>query len=263
MTPVAKSASKHTKKLPSSVRVLYLYAISQMPSRVAPHIEAQGIDGDAPIEAVRCEDYLCWISRVSKNDFADHLNDHMHDLEWLAGAGLRHQRAIAEISSHLATLPTRFGTIFGNESSLTKHVKERKQELRLAFQRVANADEFGIKIFATSQAEASPAVKPSSGSDYLKRKAEFLRPGSNAKLDEELREFISALTKLAVAACPGGKASAGQPGLLWHGSFLVRRSDRRKFDAALKKYASAWQAARRIDCSGPWPPYSFVGKHVS
>jgi hypothetical protein len=82
------------------------------------------------------------------------------------------------------------------------------------------------------------------------------------KLDDEVMEFIAALTKLAVAASPGGKASAGQPGLVWHGSFLIRRSDRKKLEAALKKYAGSWQDERRIDCSGPWPPYSFVDEHA-
>ena len=106
------------------------------------------------------------------------------------------------------------------------------------------------------------SAKAASGADYLKRKAELLQPRTAGKLDDEVTEFIAALTKLAVAASPGGKASAGQPGLVWHGSFLIRRSDRKKLEAALKKYAGSWKDARRIDCSGPWPPYSFVEEHV-
>ncbi len=77
-----------------------------------------------------------------------------------------------------------------------------------------------------------------------------------------MQRFIAEVTKLAVAASPGGKASAGQPGLLWHASFLIRRKDRKKLESALAKYAARWKNVRRIDCSGPWPPYSFVGEHV-
>jgi len=198
---------------------------------------------------------------VSKTDFADHLSEHMQDLEWLATSGLRHQRVVADISSNTSALPARFGTVFLTEESLVQHVKERKRALRQAFERVAGADEWGIKIFALAKPKSPVATKAVSGADYLKRKAELLQPRAG-QLDEEVRRFISDLTKLAVAASPGGKASAGQPGLLWHGSFLVPRKDRKKLDSALAKYAARWKNVRRVDCSGPWPPYSFVGEHV-
>jgi hypothetical protein len=120
----------------------------------------------------------------------------------------------------------------------------------------------GDKDFALAKPKKAVAAETTSGSEYLKRKAELLQPKPSNALDDEIREFISALTKLAVASSPGGKASAGQPGLVWHGSFLIRREDRKKLEAALKKYAAKWQDARRIDWSGPWPPYSFVEEHV-
>ena len=247
---------------PAADRALYLYAISQMPKRTAEPIVAEGIDGQEKVEALRCENYVCWISRVSKEEFADRLTDNMQDLEWLAAAGLRHQRAVAEISRQSTTLPARFGTVFLSEDSLRQHVKERQKALREAFERVADADEWGIKLFEIAKPKRAEAIQAASGSDYLKKKAEMLQPRADKKLDEAGREFVAALTKLAVAAVPGGKASAGQPGLSWHGSFLIRRKDRKKLEAVLKKYASRWQGSRRIDCSGPWPPYSFVEEHA-
>jgi len=258
------STSKSVKRAKASApgRALYLYAISQMPKLAAPPVGAVGIDGLASVEALLCENYLCWISRVSKDDFADRLAEQMQDLEWLATAGLRHQRAVAAITKHVTSLPARFGTVFLSEDSLAQHVKERRSVLRAAFELVADADEWGIKIFATASPVSRPLAKAATGSEYLKRKAQLLQPRGKKKLDEEVRDFVAALTRLAVATSPGGKASAGQPGLLWHGSFLVRREDRKKLDAALKKYATRWKDTRRIDCSGPWPPYSFVGDNV-
>lgn len=256
--PAAKSTG--TKKSAAS-RALYLYAISQMPNTAAPAIAAEGIDGASPVEALRCGNYLCWVSRVPRHEFADTISDRMQDLEWLATTGLRHQRAVAEISAQLTALPARFGTVFLSEESLAQHVTGRSAAFKKAFGRVADADEWGIKIFAEPKRVVRPATKAASGSDYLKRKAELLQP-RKGQLDQEVQNFVSAITRLAVAASPGGKASAGQPGLVWHGSFLIRRADRRKLDAALKTYAAAWKDARRIDCSGPWPPYSFVGEHV-
>ena len=242
--------------------MLYLYAISQMPKAAPPNIASEAIDGAGRVEALLCGDYLCWVSRVSKNEFADQLNERMQDLEWLATAGLRHQRVVGELSTRLVTLPARFGTVFLSEESLAQHAKDRKRALRAAFERVADADEWGIKVFAIAKPMARAVAKDAGGADYLKRKAELLKPRTGKKLDTEVQNFITALTKLAVAASPGGKASAGQPGLVWHGSFLIRRKDRKKLESALAKYATSWKGTRRIDCSGPWPPYSFVGEHV-
>jgi hypothetical protein len=253
------SSSTETKREPPPV--LYLYGISKVPDSTVPRIALEGIDGSSRVETFSCHNYLCWISRVSKAEFADHLTEHMMDLEWLAAASLRHQKIVSNIADKLAILPARFGTVFLSEDSLAAHVKKRKRSIGTAFERVAEADEWGIKVFATASPRTAIVAGATSGSDYLKRKAQLLQPRSGKKLDTEVQEFAAELTKLAVAVSPGGKASAGQPGLLWHGAFLIRKDRRRKLDAILRKYASTWKNVRRIDCSGPWPPYSFVEEH--
>ena len=252
-----------------SNRVLYLYAISQVDgSRTAAiggsatAISSEGIDGAAPVEALSCDGFVCWVSRVSREDFADNLTVRMEDLTWLASAGLRHQRVVAEIAGKATVLPARFGTVFFSDESLAQHLKERGRELRKAFAKVSDADEWGVKVFQVAKPKISKQAAPASGAEYLKRKAEVLRPRRSTVLDEPVRELITALQKLAVAASPGGKASTGQPGLLWHGAFLVRRKDRRKLDSLLTKHARQWRDRWRIEWSGPWPPYSFVGEHV-
>jgi hypothetical protein len=203
------------------------------------------------------------VSRVPREEFADKLPVQMENLEWLAAAGLRHQRVVAEIARHITVLPARFGTMFHSLGSLAQHVRERRESLQQAFDHVADADEWGVKIFALRSAQ-NDAKKPAaaSGADYLKRKAQALQVKHTHALDEAVQEFVDSLSAVAEGASPGGKASAGQPGLIWSGSFLIRRKDRRKFDSVLREYAAKWHEQRRIDCSGPWPPYSFVGDHA-
>ena len=256
----AKSAAPRKTTRPS--RVLYLYAVTRMPRRRAPAIASEGIDGRAPVEALRSGKFLCWISRVARDDFADHLTERMQDLDWLAAAGLRHQHVVAEISQKLPALPARFGTVFLSEASLARHIAERSSALDAAFARSTDADEWGVKVFAVQTVRRRQRPAAATGAEYLKQKADLLKPRSGPKLDPEVQAFVAALNKLAVAHAPGGKASAGQPGLIWHGSFLIRRDDRGKLEALLNQYARAWDGVRRIDCSGPWPPYSFVGEHV-
>ena len=177
-----------------------------MPKRGAEPIAAEGIDGKSKVEALRCESFVCWISRVSKDEFADRLTENMQDLEWLAAAGLRHQRVVAEISQQSATLPARFGTVFLGEDSLRQHVKERKAAIGKSFARVADADEWGIKLFDIARPKRSATVAAASGSDYLKKKAEMLQPRAGKKLDEAGAGICRGLDQVGGCGQPGRKS---------------------------------------------------------
>ena len=41
---------------------------------------------------------------------------------------------------------------------------------------------------------------------------------------------------------------------------LLRRPDRKKFEAILRRFSRQWAGAKQIECTGPWPPYSFVSR---
>lgn len=245
-------------------RVLYLYAISRKPKAGLPRVTVEGIDGEAGIDAIPVHGYICWIGRVAREEFAERLAEQMENLEWLASAGLRHQRAVAAITEKVVALPARFGTVFLGEPSLNQHVRERKRALDEAFERVADADEWGVKVFrvATPRPQQSPSAAPVTGVEYLKRKAQSRQSIRGTEVDDQILSLARQLDSLAVASSPGGKASEGQPGLLWHGSFLIRRKDRKKLETLLSRFATKWHHRLRIDWSGPWPPYSFVGQHA-
>lgn len=77
---------------------------------------------------------------------------------------------------------------------------------------------------------------------------------------EELNEFQSALDEIAEDRAPAGRISSGQRGLLFQTSVLVKRSNRQRLESVLKKFSRQWAENRRIECTGPWPPYSFVSQ---
>ena len=117
-----------------------------------------------------------------------------------------------------------------------------------------------MKVFRSTQTSPSTYQEASSGTDYLKRKAQSVMPKTKEQ-DPVLVELVRSLTAISVDTAPGGKASSGQPGLSWHGSFLVQRKSATKFAAALKKFTEKSAETYRVEVSGPWPPYSFVGQH--
>ena len=245
-------------QLISDGRVLYLYGITQ--SKPRDLSELIGVDRFAPIEAVDCDGIFCWISRVSALDFEKNLASNMENLDWLAETSVAHQRVISAISRLTDILPTRFGTVFRTEESLCKHVAKRVRGLKKDFERIEGADEWGIKVF-TLQPAALPIPKVHTGKDYLKAKAALLpsrKPKSIQR--EDLTEFEQALADVATETASAGNVSRGQRGLSFQTSLLVKRTKRKKLESVLEKFAREWTRERRIECTGPWPPYSFVSR---
>jgi len=240
----------------SAARALYLYGISA-PSSERLKVRGGGIDGISAVESFEASGLDCWISRVDKHEYAEQLAANMENLDWLATTSVRHQRVVAEIASQITILPTRFGTVFLSEESLRAHVAERKQQLLQTLKKIEGTEEWGVKLFGIASVPTQmPSV--SSGSDYLRLKAAKLQPVARKELDPEVKEFIRELQGVTEDSAVSGKVSAGQRNLEWQASFLVRKSRKKEWDAVLRKYATAWQERREIECTGPWPPYSFI-----
>lgn len=239
-------------------RVLYLYGVTQ--SQPAKPVVQVGVDLQSSVEAIDTEGVTCWISRVSAEDFELSLTKNMENLDWLATASVAHQRAIQAVSQQADILPARFGTVFRDEQSLAAHIQEHLKQISRDFKRVKDADEWGIKVFAT--APTSTAVpKVSSGKEYLMAKAALLPRKKAAQIPaEELRDFENALIDIAEDSAPAGRISSGQRGLLFQTSLLVKRANRQHLESVLKQFSRKWAETRRIECTGPWPAYSFVSQ---
>ena len=236
--------------------MIYLYGVG--PAHSGPVFPASaGVDGIAPVEALPAAGMLCWVSYVDRCEFADQLSEKMDDLDWLAAASVRHQQSVADVAAHTRILPARFGTVFLNYESLEADIRQRKSLLILALKRVANADEWGVKVFRARQAAAA-TVSARSGREYLTGKAAQLESQRRRKLDPGISSLAEALKAAAVETAGAGKVSGAQPDLEWSASFLVRRKALSAFQAILKRFAPNLAPARRIEVTGPWPPYSFV-----
>lgn len=244
-------------KTATNERAIYLYAIT--PSTNSLRVLAvPGVDGLAPVEAIPCGRFVCWFSLVDSTEFGENLQNHMEDLDWLASASVRHQQTVAEVAAKSDALPARFGTVFLSVDSLLSHVREQQQGIAAALKRISGCEEWGIKVFGVQTSFVEKKDNPKSGAEYLKRKAGLMTEGRSQGSDPDIKALINALKLLSKESAPTGKVSASQPGLRWQGAFLVPRENRRKLQETLERFAAKWSAKKRIDCSGPWPPYSFV-----
>ena len=255
----SKTKTRSGKNSRSPETVLYLYGISKEAGEIP---EVEGVDAKAQVQAIASASLISWVSLVSKSEFADNLVKNMESLDWLAAVSVRHQRVVSALSEKRALLPARFGTVFLSESSLKQHIAERKASLQSDLKRIQEADEWGVKVFGELPQKSVAAQTPHSGREYLSAKAAVLQARSANAADGEIVGFVEALKQLAQELSPGGAVSSGQRGLLWHGSILLRRTDRKKLERLLARFSREWEDQRRIECTGPWPPYSFVTREA-
>lgn len=249
MVPRVKSKQSGT--------AIYLYGVSlNVPVRTP---SAAGVDGKAAVEAIKCGEFVCWASRVPRSEFGDNLAAKMEDLDWLSEASTLHHAATAAIAAGADVLPARFGTVFLSDVSLRDTIKTQAISLRADLKRIRGNEEWGIKVFAAPQpAVPVPAVR--SGKTYLQAKSATLRGVNAKKTDDEVVDFMKALAEIAVAMTEGGKISGSRRDLKFQISILAKRSQRKKLEGLLRRFAGKWRGKRTIECTGPWPPYSFVSK---
>jgi hypothetical protein len=236
--------------------VFYVYALTRGPTRAA--VALRGVDNVSPIESLRIGDYTCWISRVPALEFAGNLEQNMQNLDWLAAASIRHQEVVSAVATVAGDLlPARFATVFLTEGSLKKYVQRHEPPLAASFTRIEGCDEWGVKVYALARASAPVPAGAETGRQYLQRKSAGVQ-ARIARADAEVERLARALEEISRESTSSGSVSRGQPGMIWQRAFLIPRKSRRQMEGLLADFAERWKETRRIECTGPWPPYSFV-----
>jgi hypothetical protein len=185
----------------------------------------------------------------------------MQDLDWLAGVTTRHQQVVSVIAQAADVLPARFGIEFLNEQSLRSHVEVRQAALRADFDRIRGKEEWGVKVFALPRAPL-PQKGIRTGKAYLEAKSALVRRPAG-RSSPELEGFARALGKMADEIAEGGKFAAARRDLEFHKTLLLKRANRKKLESIMRTYSRKWKDKKRIECTGPWPPFSFVSQSES
>jgi hypothetical protein len=241
----------------SGAEVWYLYGISASGS--VPSAAQVGV-ASSPISRLDCDGLTCWISGVSAEDFEYKLADNMQNLDWIAETSVAHQRAVSTIAATVDLLPARIATIFRSQRSLSEHIRRHALTLKRDLERVKGAREWGIKVFAV-EAIVAPPAQVRSGKDYLKTKAARLPRHQKSQAGKrEAEQLARELESVAIESAAPGRVSSGQKGLAFQTTILVRRKDEKKLQAILAGFSSRWAGTWKIECTGPWPPYSFVSR---
>ncbi|HWS53142.1 MAG TPA: GvpL/GvpF family gas vesicle protein [Pyrinomonadaceae bacterium] len=261
---------------------LYVYCVGAA-GQLAPLVGEGGpeaIEDSSPLELVSAGGLAAVVSAVPLADYGEEgLAARLADATWTATRALRHERAVEHFARRAAVVPLRFGTIYLRRESVARMLEERGASLAAALARLEGRDEWGVNLFVSRGVlrgeveRVSPrlrelaeraAASPPGQAYLLRKKIEAARDDETraetrraaAEVERRLRDASDAAARLRVLkdeAAEQGEVAARL-------AFLVERARFEEFRAAAEALAADYASLGfRLELTGPWPAYNFVG----
>ncbi|THA51398.1 GvpL/GvpF family gas vesicle protein [Streptomyces sp. A1136] len=215
------------------------------------------------------------VEPVEAVDFDEEpLRAHLEDLDWLADVARAHHDVVAHVGHRTTTVPLRLATLCRGRSGVRRMLADAYEVLGEALERVTDAEEWGVKLYAqpaaqpaspdTPPAESGPGAAPApSGRDYLRRRlahrrAEADRTGEARRAAEALHQRLTGEASGAVLHPPQQQQLSQAPGQnVLNAAYLVPTAHRQAFLDRVPA-ADDLPPGVRVEVTGPWVPYSFT-----
>jgi hypothetical protein len=246
----------------------YLYAIVKASRRPSLAGAPPGVPDATPValHAVSPSLWLLTAGVPLKVYGPGTLETSLADMDWVGRAAVAHEQVVEHFARRRgATLiPMKLFTMFSTPERAVAEIAPRRRSIERVMQRVAGAEEWGLRIIRTDagRSPAVPAPSPASGAAFLAarkraRDAHHVAQQAAAAAAAEAFRALAGIAKDAVRRQERLPAGVTPP--LLDAALLVAVRDRRKFDAAARRHALACaKASAQLTLTGPWPPYNFV-----
>jgi gas vesicle protein GvpL/GvpF len=234
------------------------------------------VDGDRgvgdPFRLVRSESLAAVVAPVDLAEFDD-LDTRLNDRAWLERKALEHEEALRRVALDGPVVPLRFGAIYHELDDVEHMLVERRGELAADLERVRGNVELGVKGFVDRRRleelltrERSGASAASPGRAYLERRQaeQDVAAETREMLADVARSVHERLLERSVAGVlsrPHSRELSGRADdMFLNAAYLVPAGD-----DSLRGEAAALGPAYAplpvsFEVTGPWPPYSFVGR---
>jgi hypothetical protein len=207
--------------------MLWVYAICDHPELPPPE----------PLHAVREGDLLAVFGEHAPSETS-------LDALW------EHEQVVERLMADRAVLPMRFGTTVPGVAALAAAVAARHDSFVAALDRVRGRVELGVRaVVAEGSAEVPAPPAAQTGRDYLLAKLGADRAARDAA--DELHAPLAA----RAAAAQRRAAGAGE---ILRATYLVEEAGVPPFLDVVERLRHGHPDVSLL-CTGPWPPYSFVG----
>lgn len=256
---------------------IYLFCLARL-SRLPALLEAKGLDGQSPLEVVGYQDLGAVISPVPLEDFCGpEAEARLGDLTWIGPRVIRHQEVVTLVMRHSPVMPARFGTIFSSRESLAEVLRRHHGIIDEFLTRITDQEEWAVKgmldragakakLFSLKLAEEGDRLGAlSPGVRYFQEQR--LRAGCDQELQHWLKEVCEKLwadlkgyaSDFRERRLLSREASGSDQDMVWNWAIMVPATAVPAFLAHIRQ-ADAQYADRglSVECTGPWPPYSFT-----
>lgn len=217
--------------------VLYVYAIVD----AVPGSLGLGLDG-APLRAVQAGRVAAVVGEHDRPSEPD------EDKLWT------HETMVERLMEEAVVLPLRFGVTVAGETELRAWLGGHEEELVAQLEEVRDAVELSVRAeLPAVQGNPDPtpgAREAASGTEYMRRREQSIQAVERAR--ERLHDPLDALARRAVLPAPGVRAER------FRAAYLVDGERVEAFAAEVERLAD--ELGLQVSCTGPWPPYSFVGE---
>jgi len=249
---------------------LYLYCLAR------PGLggfEGAGVDGEHPVNCLPLRNITAVCSVVRVDAFCGAAAEaRMRDLQWFGPRACRHEEVIEQVMRVSPLVPARFATLFSSPAALLAWLETHYATICEAIQHFADHQEWAVKatidrrkaeepLIAAALARRSPSASP--GMRYLEERR--IRAGIGqevsawlSRLREQLRgelcEYAVDFRERAIAS----KVSEDEGTPLFNWAFMVASGRIDEFHTCIERLGVTHaEQGLVLDCSGPWPPYSF------
>lgn len=234
------------------------------------------VDGDrsigTPFRLVHSESLAAVVAPVDLAEFDD-LDARLNDRAWLEQKALAHEAALRRVAGDGPVVPLRFGAVYHQLEDVEQMLDERRDELAADLDRVRGHVELGVKGFVDRARledllarERTAASDASPGRAYLERRRVEQDVAAEARgiVADVARSAHARLLERSVAGVvsrPHSRELSGRADdMFLNAAYLVARGD-----ASLREEVTALGSAYAplpvtFEVTGPWPPYSFVGR---
>ena len=248
----------------------YLYCVVAAARRPRLTRVPAGLPGAGQVRLLDVEDGLFMaVADLPLDRYSESaINKGLGDLDWVSRIAIAHEKVVESFITSTAVLPMKLFTIFTTDDRALDHVRARRARIASLVRRVANHQEWGIRVvldrtLAAALSKKKVATRSNSGISYLRQKK--AQRDAATQLASRARDTVADLfDRLAARAGDAKRRAAselpvqGGP-LLLDAAFLVARSRSGQFRALVGRQSKALAShGYQILLSGPWPPYTFI-----
>ena len=205
------------------------------------------------------------------------MSEKSEDIEWIKQKAEIFMDIMLGISEYASIIPMKFLTIFSSEERVKEAGRENYEQIKTKLNRIKGKTEMSVKFYCDEKTfkqtamqeeisafEKSLAGKPQGAAYFLRKKfesemSERIQKSICKAADSMAGEMKSLAADMQINKNLAREITGIDVPMVLNCAFLIDANDREAFDNRAKELSDQYKATGfLVECSGPWPVYSFV-----